>query len=369
MTTPWPYRSCPFSLVASRPEWLAGRDTAWDTGFGGRVTAMVVTAAHALTNGFGFEQSPEVCALEERSQPRSGCFFLPPIGSDCGPRIEKLCFDANRLCNSAPSGTKTKWVYHGPALRLTPANVSAACGLLKGKDDQICANQVLAWRVIASVVLRLQPTVARSVHEMLAWSRESAVGLTGVYGALHIRRTDLTKVHAWGRRANAIHPCRYVLRLRDMAGTRASGLPVFVAYDDPQSIDELRSRPLVNALGWRLVTFPGGTPGREFLHDASVPLRLWAEMTLLAEATWLVATLSSNVGRLVQLMRQQSPDTLSSMDDLLSGDGNRYPRRVFRPDAFLGYACITRRNRTCEQTGLHYYGSWSAKNASRKVYV
>jgi len=82
-------------------------------------------------------------------------------------------------------------------------------------------------------------------------------------------------------------------------------------------------------------------------------------MTLLAQATWLVATLSSNVGRLVQLMRQQSPDTLSSMDDFLSGDSNRHPRRVFRPDAFMGYSCTPRRNRTCEHTGLAHFGNWS----------
>tara|TARA_B110001452_G_scaffold201389_1_gene171458 strand:+ start:122 stop:1243 length:1122 start_codon:yes stop_codon:yes gene_type:complete len=359
MNTTWPHRSCPLSLVASRPEWLEGRDSAWDTGFGGRVTSMVVTAAHALTKGFGFEPSPEVCALEERARPRGGCFFLPPEGGDCGPRVEKLCFDANRLCDSAPSGTKKKAVYHGATLRIAPANVSAACRLLTGQDGRNCVDQVLAWRTISRVVLRLQPSVAARVHDLLAWSHES---LSGTYGALHIRRTDLTKVHAWGRRASAVHPCKYVARLRAMAGRSAKGLSVFVAYDDPQSIDELRSCPDVQSLRWSLVTFPGGAPGREFLHDASVPLRLWAEMTLLAQATWLVATLSSNVGRLVQLMRQQSPDTLSSMDDFLSGDANRYARRVFRPDAFMGYSCTPRHkgpNRTCEQTGLAHFGNWS----------
>ena len=49
--------------------------------------------------------------------------------------------------------------------------------------------------------------------------------------------------------------------------------------------------------------------GRDVLY------RLYAEISLLVRANWTVGTFSSNVGRLVQLLRDQPEGTMVSMDD------------------------------------------------------
>ena len=56
----------------------------------------------------------------------------------------------------------------------------------------------------------------------------------------------------------------------------------------------------------------GGDPGRG--QSRAVVYRLYAELHLLVKANWTVATFSSNVGRVVQLLREQPEETCTSVD-------------------------------------------------------
>ena len=96
-----------------------------------------------------------------------------------------------------------------------------------------------------------------------------------------------------------------------MLSGRREALPVYVATDDISTVDELRACPEAQQLDWR-ITHAQSDPSRGI--EAAVTYRLWAEMTLLAHATWVVGTFSSNVGRLVQVLRTQEEASFQSVD-------------------------------------------------------
>eukprot|EP00966_Prymnesium_polylepis_P059368 1376087-Prymnesium_polylepis.1 len=85
----------------------------------------------------------------------------------------------------------------------------------------------------------------------------------------------------------------------------AASLHIFVATDDLRTVVELGACP--EATGWNLHHLSGGW-WEGGIH------RLWAEITLLTRADWVVGTFSSNIGRLVQILRSQAPSTFHSMD-------------------------------------------------------
>ena len=65
------------------------------------------------------------------------------------------------------------------------------------------------------------------------------------------------------------------------------------------------------SLQWGLWHFDG-QPGRG--TSEAITYRLWAEVTMLRDATWAVGTFTSNVGRLVQVLRTQPEETFASVD-------------------------------------------------------
>ena len=122
---------------------------------------------------------------------------------------------------------------------------------------------------------------------------------------MHIRRTDKIV------EAEYQTECAYADQLAIMCGTRCDDLNVFIATDDMDVVDGVRSCDSAQRHNWQLHNMdgdPGRGDGRANLY------RLYAEMTLMVRAEWVVATFSSNVGRTVQLMRDQPPETMASLD-------------------------------------------------------
>ena len=104
--------------------------------------------------------------------------------------------------------------------------------------------------------------------------------------------------------------CSYVHTLAAMSNN-ARGLDIFVATDDQRVIDGVNACSATRALNWKLHHFngdPGRGTGREIIY------RLYAEITVMTRANWVVGTFSSNVGRVVQLLREQPEETMSSLD-------------------------------------------------------
>ena len=88
-------------------------------------------------------------------------------------------------------------------------------------------------------------------------------------------------------------------------------LDVFIATDDITIVPQLRECPVVAENGWALHHLPGQPPRNE--RRSSI-FRVLAELQLLVGAAFVVGTFSSNVGRLVQTLRHQPPETMTSMD-------------------------------------------------------
>jgi hypothetical protein len=175
------------------------------------------------------------------------------------------------------------------------------------------------WRAVAQRVLRLQPEIETHVRRRylartLSWATPES------YAAMHIRRTD--KVAGSHAEATLIPTCNYTEGLHGLLlHSRNSRLPlqsveglnVFVATDDFNVIDELQACPIARRHTWSFRTFEAlGAPRRG--ENLETTLRLWAEILLLKQAAAVVGTFSSNVGRLVQTLREQPEDTFLSLD-------------------------------------------------------
>jgi hypothetical protein len=119
--------------------------------------------------------------------------------------------------------------------------------------------------------------------------------------------------------------CRYARRLVALCGpARARELPVFVATDDLAAVEQLRGCREAMQHNWSVVPFGHTNPTRG--EAGGVVFRLWAEVTLLVEAAFVVGTFSSNTGRLVQLLRTQPEETFASLDwPQKQGRFPRYP--------------------------------------------
>ena len=112
------------------------------------------------------------------------------------------------------------------------------------------------------------------------------------------------------REVDPVTECSYVNKLAAMSNN-ARGLDIFVATDDQQVIDGVNACRATRALNWHVHHFngnPGRGTGREIIY------RLYAEITVMTRADWVVGTFSSNVGRIVQLLRELPEETMSSLD-------------------------------------------------------
>ena len=156
--------------------------------------------------------------------------------------------------------------------------------------------------MVAKLILRVQPDIEARIHREyladLAWSR-------GTYAAVHIRRTD-KYIEARPRAT-----CSYAYRLAKMCRGRCGGLDVFIATDDIKVVSEFATCNRSIQHSWKTHSLEG-SPLRNWGRAAVY--RLYAELILMMRSEWAVATFSSNLGRLVQLMRDQPEDTMASLD-------------------------------------------------------
>ena len=174
------------------------------------------------------------------------------------------------------------------------------------------------WRLLTRLVARPQPEVQSEA--LATWLPRTGIPVqtweSGHFAALHVRRTD-KKIET--RRSSS---CLYLGKLSHLAYktglTGADALYIFVATDDPAVLRELRRCPpppeVKKPQAYRFVSLVEGwrAPSRGFGHEQL--LRLWAEVEVLCQARAVVGTFSSNLGRLVQLLRRQPLDTFASLN-------------------------------------------------------
>lgn len=259
-------------------------------------------AIRAVHNGQGFVMPAQLCADEDRSRPN--CLFRP--SGNCGSLTLKRP-------GSRPGGTAPANGGIATELAAWPSELSSACrkaAASLGIQEPRCAGGLEAWRVVAKLLLRLQPDIAAHIEreylDHFEWAR---VG--GEFAAVHIRRGDKL------REATPVATCAYAERLAQLSD-HATGLHVFVATDAPDSVGELRRCPPSARLGWHVHSLLQG----QVLQNTrtaqptgrAVVYRLWADIAMLVRAKWSVVTFSSNMGRLVQLLRDQPEATCASLD-------------------------------------------------------
>ena len=317
-------------------------------GWTARVNSMLEAAVMTLLRGRGLHLSGHTCGWEDRQQPH--CFFQPVSAHCTNGRVVHLCTDGSAtwgdeapMGNCAQRSARTKapslqnmglrcrsWAECGaPSLQ----NVTTACRLLvqssqrdgAPRQQSGCTSASMAWRTVAQAVLRVQPHIqvqieTEHMRHFEPWWRD------GRYGAVHIRRRDKVAPFWWGREAKAVPVCEYAAAL---ARLESAGAPpsrsqpiskpiskpmhVFLATDDFSVLPEFEACAETRRRGWRVHSYPADEePGRGVKR--SVVQRLWAEVTMLVRANWSVVTCSSNIGRLVQMLRSQPARTLASLD-------------------------------------------------------
>lgn len=185
------------------------------------------------------------------------------------------------------------------------------------------------WRTVVRLAMRVQPEIESRVDAMLTQQRGSLDDMQP-FVAMHIRRGD--KHFEIAPRAT----CEYADALEALL-RRHSQLEmrwaVFVASDEPTAVlATLAACPAVQRYNWTLKTWRHGgshelSLGARRAGDAQV--RLWAELRLLTRAAFVVCTFSSNVGRLVQLLRTQPAETLAPLDEGRGESSLRCPERNF----------------------------------------
>ena len=291
----WPVSTCRVTIVPTRVDFLENLRSGMH-GLGSRLNGMLAVAPYAISRGAGFQLSGQICALENRSLPH--CFFQP-VSNCSGGAVQHIVTDAGPA-GEAGDGWDQRTYEH-----VVTHDASTACSRLGGAEAD-CAVPILAWRRIAQVVLRMQPDIEAAVNVQLEamcdWS-------PGSYGAFHIRRTD--KVQGPAKEADAVGICEYAGYMQQLAGDQAAGLDMFIATDDLGTVIKLAACPQAVALGWKLHHF-SGDPSRGL--DFASQIRLWADISMLVRASWVVGTFTSNIGRLVQLLRTQPPESFWSVD-------------------------------------------------------
>lgn len=275
------------------------------TGWGSLVNRMLLAAPYAMINGLGFQPSQLVCAAEDAAY-SPHCFFQPL--SNCG-QIVRVEFDRWPLHNYYEVGEEE--VVRACHTAATVLGVAApSCN----------SSQLQAWRMIARLVLRVQPDVEERIHAVhlrgLPWAG-------GRFAAMHIRRTD-KRIEA-----KPVAECTYASRLEQLCGDKCSELDVFVATDDLRVIDGVRKCEATARHSWRLRHFESD-PGRG--NSRAVVYRLYAELTLMSRAEWVVGTFSSNFARVTQLLRWQAEESMASVDDgCIGADKNCPHNKLWHP--------------------------------------
>jgi hypothetical protein len=290
--------TCSKLIIPTRESWVvSGTKNHGSHGWGSRVNRMLKYAPFAIVKGYNFQFSSLTCPEADRTYPH--CFFAP-----------KLSISS---CRTAWNLVDEYYKWDKPSTQY----VRDACKVLSpgaNQSDSPCSSELQAWRVVARQVVVVQDNVTAAIKRYYHVPNMNA----SHYGAIHIRRTDkvapnsYSKVQPNGRRAEAMSysACTYAEALCNMTCT--SGLSVFVATDDTQAIVELKKCRLVRSRNWRIQTLKDYGPRRSSTRGEVY--RLWAEIGVMIRATYVVATFSSNIGRLVQVLRDKPPSTMVSLD-------------------------------------------------------
>ena len=297
----WPIHRCDELVIPTRRGFVGG--TYGGHGYGTRTNTNLLYAPIALAHGLGFQMSRIVCGDDDVWKPH--CLFRPIVGS---------CQNVSIPCQDCESNWH-RFSERYPHKR----SPQKECQMISQSEK--CSDQshgrVMAWRKIANVVLRLQPEIEDEIDKLLqhmpfVWEGRE-------FGALHMRRGDkvqpnhYSSVKANGIRSEAVayHACTYIDVLAQLAGSRPN-LTVAIATDDRVRVaEELQNCSNVSANSWRIHFF-SQTLSRA--HSRAPLVSLWSEITVLRRATWAVGTFSSNIGRLVQVLRHQPPSTMQSLD-------------------------------------------------------
>ena len=355
---------CNMALIPSRSPYF-GHPISGYHGWGSRVMGMAMLAPFAITRGMGFQMSQHICAVEDRNVVH--CFFQPATWCDA-TKVRVLAHDTRATCDTIPpsvdsliSGNKnlsspeavtaivathsttyfTKDInkLKGPGVAFEISvpytqcrnssgtehsmisyrgnqpnrEVNQACSILTG-DAKLCIG-LYAWRVVASYVLRPQPDVENFIR-LNYFSKLPFLSENKSYGAVHIRRTDaiacshkMNCAPSYSRKV--IEPCAFMNQMAVM-NNRRKDYYVFVSTDEIDNmLPVLKQCPVTTELKWQLQFFENN-PLRGGNRD--VIMRLWAEMTILIDAEFVVGTFSSNIDRLVQVLRTQDAASMHSID-------------------------------------------------------
>ena len=278
-------------------------------GFGSRLNTMLTAAAYALKRGQGFQLSAGVCPIEHRDQPF--CFFQP--SSQCRGEDVRLVQAAEQDYHAS----LYPWRAHSRSqLFELHADICAKLAIPCGAQFGDGAAMLPMWRAVARLVYRVQPDVMGAIQRRwlapLAWARN------GSFAAMHVRRGDKEGELPPGETFRGA--CEYAAQLAGLQRRRGMAqldATVFVASDELRAVlAELRPErcAVVAKHRWRVVSLRADTQlSRDFRE--SVVHRLWAEIALLVQAATVVVSETSNVGRLVQVLREADPLTLKYVED------------------------------------------------------
>ena len=131
----YPAMQCNVTVIRARE---------YPVGTGSLINSAMLDAVRSVARGQGVQMPAEVCAEEDRISPH--CLFRP--SSNCG------------------SHAQAEFGVPGPELRPTDDELSSACrkaAASLGLEAANCAG-LDAWRMVAKLVLRLQPDIAARIQ-------------------------------------------------------------------------------------------------------------------------------------------------------------------------------------------------------------
>ena len=183
---------------------------------------------------------------------------------------------------------------------------------------------ILFWKVTREVQnLDLKRRVAHFIWKRMSLATSSFVEQCRLrnlsnYIAVHVRRGD--KIH---REARQVPVQQYLRRMETILEKKTSST-IFVASDDPLAIDEFRRlkpdwtfaaiqyarQNETRVRGHLQASFDRLSPSEKRFRTRL----LMCELQMLVDARYVFCTMSSNVCRLVQILRRQHPATVVSMD-------------------------------------------------------
>lgn len=294
----------PKALLAARPDSLA--------------VPMTVAFAPNVQNGFGAQvlHLLDAAALAHYANPQAQlCVRQARYWNyGCAPHQGWSCYFASSPCRLAQTCPELS--------RLTPRAVwrsrcilvsSHASSLLAARIARRLANEhpvssLAHFRHVSTTVWRFNKRTAKRISDI--WKRIAL--RPGSYVAVHIRRGDKRT------EAKLQSVERYAAALRILAG---KGEPIFVATDDGAVLAPLRSM----LSGHKVLALAGASARKGHLQARmnraymkgryNDVVDLLAEIEMLRKARVFVATFSSNLARLVHVLRNADERDSVSLDD------------------------------------------------------